>query len=64
MTARDELEPALTEDPEVARDVGLEMGASVACGVACGVDCEALERAAPLPDGEQGLVAVVPMTTT
>jgi hypothetical protein len=64
MAACDELELAIMVEPEVATDVGLEVVASVSCGVACGVDCEALQRAGPLPDGEQGLGAVVPMTTT
>lgn len=62
MAAGDELELAITVEPEVATDVGLEVVTSVACGVACGADCEALERAGPLPDREQGLGAKVPMT--
>jgi hypothetical protein len=44
----------------VARDVGLE----VVTAVACEFDSEALERTAPLPEGEHGLGGVVPMTTT
>jgi len=60
MAAGDELEFAISVEFEVAIDVEPEVVVSVACGI----DSEELERAALLPDGEQGLAAVVPMTTT
>jgi hypothetical protein len=64
MAAGDELELAIAVDPKVLTGVWLEVVTSVACGVAYGVDCEALERAALIPEGGQGLGAVVLMTAT